>query len=158
MVDVARYFLGFLKFESCGKCTTCREGIRRLHQLVSDVAEGRGTEDTLTLIETLAETVQKGSLCALGTSAVNPVLSTLKFFREEYLTHVREKKCPAGVCKELITYNITDACTGCLVCKKRCPENCISGEKKQKHVIDTSKCIKCGICMDVCKFDAVEII
>ncbi len=158
MVDVARYFLGFLKFESCGKCTTCREGIRRLHQLVSDVAEGRGTEETLSLIETLTETVQKGSLCALGTSAVNPVLSTLKFFREEYLAHVREKKCPAGVCKELITYNITDACTGCLVCKKRCPENCISGEKKQKHVIDTSKCIKCGICMDVCKFDAVEII
>ncbi|MCK9523335.1 MAG: NAD(P)H-dependent oxidoreductase subunit E [Proteobacteria bacterium] len=157
MVDVARYFLDFLKFESCGKCTTCREGIRRLHQLVSDVAEGRATEETLDLIETLAETVEKGSLCALGTSAVNPVLSTLKYFREEYLAHVRDKKCPAGVCKELITYHINENCTGCLICKRRCPEQCIAGENKQIHVIDTSKCTKCGICKDVCKFDAVEI-
>ncbi|NLN61479.1 MAG: 4Fe-4S binding protein [Myxococcales bacterium] len=157
MVDVARYFLDFLKFESCGKCTTCREGIRRLHQLVSDVAEGRATEETLDLIETLAETVEKGSLCALGTSAVNPVLSTLKYFREEYLAHVRDKKCPAGVCKELITYHINENCTGCLICKRRCPEQCIAGENKKIHVIDTSKCTKCGICKDVCKFDAVEI-
>jgi len=157
MVDVAKYFLGFLKFESCGKCTTCREGIRRLHELVTEVAEGRGTEETIALIEELAATVEAGSLCALGTTAVNPVRSTLKFFRDEYLAHVREKRCPAGVCKALITYEITDACTGCMVCKKRCPESVITGDKKQKHVIDNKRCIKCGICRDVCKFDAVRV-
>ena len=157
MVDVAKYFLNFLKFESCGKCTTCREGLRRLHELVTEIAEGRGTLDTIELIEELAATVEAGSLCALGTTAVNPVRSTLKFFREEYLAHVNEKRCPAGVCKALIRYEITDACTGCMVCKKRCPESVISGDKKQKHVIDTTKCIKCGICRDVCKFDAVRV-
>jgi len=157
MVDVAKYFLGFLKFESCGKCTTCREGIRRLHDLVTDVTEGKATKETLTLIEDLCDTVEAGSLCALGTSAVNPVRSTIRFFRDEYLAHINDKKCPAGVCKELITYEITDDCTGCMVCKKRCPENCITGDKKQKHVIDTSRCIKCGICDDVCKFNAVKI-
>jgi NADH:ubiquinone oxidoreductase subunit F (NADH-binding)/(2Fe-2S) ferredoxin len=157
MVDVAKYFLGFLKFESCGKCTTCREGLRRLHELVTEVTEGRGTLDTIALIEELAATVEAGSLCALGTTAVNPVRSTLKFFREEYLAHVQEKRCPAGVCKTLITYEITDACTGCMVCKKRCPESVVSGDKKQKHVIDTTRCIKCGICRDVCKFDAVRV-
>jgi NADH:ubiquinone oxidoreductase subunit F (NADH-binding)/(2Fe-2S) ferredoxin/NAD-dependent dihydropyrimidine dehydrogenase PreA subunit len=157
MVDVAKYFLGFLKFESCGKCTTCREGIRRLHELVTDITEGRGTLDTIKLIEELADTVEAGSLCALGTTAVNPVRSTLKFFRDEYLAHVDEKRCPAGVCKTLITYEITDACTGCMVCKKRCPESVITGDKKQKHVIDNKKCIKCGICRDVCKFDAVRV-
>jgi NADH-quinone oxidoreductase subunit F len=157
MVDVAKYFLGFLKFESCGKCTTCREGIRRLHELVTDITEGRGTRETIALIEELAATVEAGSLCALGTTAVNPVRSTLKFFRDEYLEHVDHGRCPAGVCKALITYEITDECTGCMVCKKRCPESCIAGEKKQKHVIDTGKCIKCGICKDVCKFDAVRI-
>jgi len=157
MVDVAKYFLNFLKFESCGKCTTCREGLRRLHELVTEIAEGRGTLDTIQLIEELAATVEAGSLCALGTTAVNPVRSTLKFFRDEYLAHVNEKRCPAGVCKALITYEITDACTGCLVCKKRCPEGVIKGDKKEKHVIDTTKCIKCGICNDVCKFDAVRV-
>ncbi|MCK9462124.1 MAG: SLBB domain-containing protein [Proteobacteria bacterium] len=157
MVDVAKYFLGFLKFESCGKCTTCREGTRRLHELVTEIAEGRGTPETIALIEELAETVKEGSLCALGTTAVNPVRSTLQFFRDEYLAHVNEKRCPAGVCKALITYEITDACTGCMVCKKRCPEGVISGDKKQKHVIDAKKCIKCGICRDVCKFDAVRV-
>lgn len=157
MVDVAKYFLEFLKFESCGKCTTCREGIRRLHMLVSEIADGKGDETTIPLIEELCETVNKGSLCALGKDAVNPVRSTLKFFRDEYEAHIKDKKCPAGVCTELITYEVTDACTGCLVCKKRCPENCISGEKKQKHVIDTEKCVKCGICEDACKFDAIRI-
>lgn len=157
MVDVAKYFLGFLKFESCGKCTTCREGLRRLHELITDVTEGKATEETITLIEELCETVEAGSLCALGTTAMNPVLSTLKFFRDEYMEHVHNKRCPAGVCKELITYEITDACTGCMVCKKRCPESCITGDKKQLHVIDNDKCIKCGICKDVCKYDAVRI-
>ncbi|MBN2342537.1 MAG: SLBB domain-containing protein [Deltaproteobacteria bacterium] len=157
MVDTAKYFLNFLKFESCGKCTTCREGLRKLHMLVSEVSEGKGDETTLPMIEELCEVVEKGSLCALGQTGVNPVKSTLKFFREEYEAHIKEKKCPAGVCTSLITYEITDACTGCLVCKKRCPENCISGEKDKKHVIDTEKCIKCGICMDACKFDAIRI-
>jgi len=157
MVDVAKYFLGFLKFESCGKCTTCREGLRRLHQLITEVTEGKATAETISLIEELCRTVEAGSLCALGTTAMNPVLSTLKFFRDEYMEHVDHKRCPAGVCKPLITYEITDECTGCMVCKKRCPESCITGEKKQKHVIDTGKCIKCGICKDVCKFDAVRI-
>jgi NADH:ubiquinone oxidoreductase subunit F (NADH-binding)/(2Fe-2S) ferredoxin len=158
MVDVAKYFLGFLKFESCGKCTTCREGIRRLHELVSEIADGKGTAETIELIEELSATVEAGSLCALGTTAVNPVKSTLKFFRDEYLEHVNNHRCPAGVCKELIHYEINANCTGCLLCKKRCPESCISGEKKQLHVIDQSKCIKCGICMDVCKDDAVLVI
>ena len=158
MVDVAKYFLGFLKFESCGKCTTCREGIRRLHELVTDVTEGKATMETLDLIEQLCDTVEVASLCALGQTAVNPVRSTMKLFRSEYEAHVKDHKCPAGVCKELIHYEITEDCTGCLVCKKRCPESCISGEKKQLHTIDQSKCIKCGICMDVCKFDSVRVV
>jgi NADH:ubiquinone oxidoreductase subunit F (NADH-binding)/(2Fe-2S) ferredoxin/Pyruvate/2-oxoacid:ferredoxin oxidoreductase delta subunit len=158
MVDVAQYFLGFLKFESCGKCTTCREGLRRLHQLVTEISEGRGTPETIELIEELCDTVEAGSLCALGTTAINPVRSTLRFFRDEYMAHVEEKRCPAGVCKELIRYEITDDCTGCMVCAKRCPEGVISGDKKQKHVIDQDGCIKCGICMDVCKYDAVRVI
>jgi NADH:ubiquinone oxidoreductase subunit F (NADH-binding)/(2Fe-2S) ferredoxin/NAD-dependent dihydropyrimidine dehydrogenase PreA subunit len=157
MVDVAKYFLNFLKFESCGKCTTCREGIKRLHELVTEVTEGRATLGTIELIEELAATVEAGSLCALGTTAVNPVRSTLKFFRDEYLAHVSEKRCPAGVCKALIKYEITDACTGCVVCAKRCPEGVITGEKKKRHAIDTTRCIKCGICRDVCKFDAVRV-
>ena len=157
MIDVAKYFLNFLKFESCGKCTTCREGLRRLHELISDISEGNGSEEKINLIEELCETVEKGSLCALGTTAMNPVLSTLKFFRDEYMAHVTDHKCPAGVCKALITYDITDNCTGCLVCKKRCPESCISGDKKQMHFIDQEKCIKCGICLDVCKYDAVTV-
>jgi len=157
MVDVARYFLEFLKFESCGKCTTCREGIRQLHSLVTDVCEGRGTEETVALIEELCDTVEAASLCALGTTAINPVRSTLKYFRHEYEAHVKEKKCPGRVCKELITFSINDNCTGCLVCKKRCPQQCISGERKELHVIDQNNCIKCGVCRDVCKFDAVDV-
>ncbi len=158
MVDVARYFLGFLKFESCGKCTTCREGIRQLHALIEDITQGRGTEETLTLIEELSATVEAASLCALGTTAINPVRSTLKYFREEYEAHVKDKKCPGKVCKELITFTIDETnCNGCMVCKKRCPQECISGEKKQLHTIEQSKCIKCGVCRDVCKFEAVNV-
>ncbi|MDD5309976.1 MAG: NADH-ubiquinone oxidoreductase-F iron-sulfur binding region domain-containing protein, partial [Deltaproteobacteria bacterium] len=157
MVDVAKYFLGFLKFESCGKCTTCREGLRRLHELVTEVTEGRATLETIQLIEDLADTVEAASLCALGTTAVNPVRSTLKFFRDEYMAHVKERRCPAAVCKPLIHYDITEKCTGCMVCAKRCPQECITGEKKKLHVIEQKSCIKCGICMDVCKFDAVSV-
>ncbi|MBN2801950.1 MAG: NADH-quinone oxidoreductase subunit NuoF [Deltaproteobacteria bacterium] len=157
MVDVAKYFLEFLKFESCGKCTTCREGLSKLHMLVTEISEGKGDETTIDLIEELAETVETGSLCALGKTGVNPIKSTLKYFRDEYEAHIKEKRCPAGVCKELITFEITDACTGCMVCKKRCPQSCITGDKKQLHVIDQSNCIKCGVCQDVCKFDAVKV-
>jgi NADH-quinone oxidoreductase subunit F len=157
MVDVAKYFLGFLKFESCGKCTTCREGTRRLHELVTDVTEGRGTEETLGLIEQLCDTVEAGSLCALGQTAINPVRSTMKWFREEYEAHVKNQCCPAAVCKELITYTIDDNCTGCLICKKRCPQDAITGAKKELHTVIQDKCIKCGICEDVCKDDAVRV-
>jgi NADH-quinone oxidoreductase subunit F len=158
MVDVAKYFLGFLKFESCGKCTTCREGIRRLHELVTDITEGKGTEETIKLIEELSDTVEAGSLCALGTTAINPVRSTLKLFRSEYEAHVKDGKCPAGVCKELITYTIDpDKCTGCLLCGKRCPQDAIIGTKKEVHTIIQEKCIKCGICEDVCKDDSVIV-
>ena len=158
MVDVAKYFLGFLKFESCGKCTTCREGIKRLHELVTDITEGRGTEEHISAIEDLSATIEAASLCALGTTAVNPVRSTLKLFRDEYIAHIKDKKCPAAVCKELITYTIDkEACTGCLVCKTRCPQDAIIGAKKEPHEIIQEKCIKCGICEDVCKFDSVRV-
>jgi len=158
MVDVARYFLGFLKFESCGKCTSCREGLRHLHRLVQEICDGQGSEDTIRLIEELSDTVEAASLCALGTTAVNPVRSTLKYFRSEYEAHVRDKKCPAKVCKALITFSIDpEKCTGCMVCAKRCPQECITGEKKKPHVIDQSKCIKCGVCNDVCKFESVTV-
>ena len=158
MVDVAKYFLGFLKLESCGKCTTCREGIKRLYELVDDITKGKGTEEHIKAIEDLSDTVEAASLCALGTTAMNPVRSTLKLFRDEYIAHVRDHKCPAAVCKELITFTIDpDACTGCLVCKKRCPQDAIIGKKKEPHSIIQEKCIQCGICEDVCKFDSVRV-
>jgi NADH-quinone oxidoreductase subunit F len=157
MVDVARYFVNFLKFESCGNCTSCRDGLERMHALLEDVTAGRATDATLSLLEELAETVRATSLCALGTTAVNPVLSTLRYFRDEYEAHVHARRCPAGVCKELISYTITSDCTGCVICAKKCPENAISGKKDELHVIDQAKCIKCGICKDVCKYDAVNV-
>ena len=158
MVDVAKYFLGFLKHESCGNCTSCRDGLAWLHSLLVDISEGRGTEKTIELVEQVADTVRKTSLCALGKTAVNPVLSTLKHFRDEYLAHVNEQRCPAKICKELITFVIDEkACTGCLLCKKRCPKDAVLGEKKKPHQIVQEKCIKCGICKDVCKDDAVLI-
>ncbi len=156
MVDVARYFTKFLEEESCGKCTPCREGVRRMKEVLIDIAEGRGTDESIPLLEELAEAITLGSLCALGGTAGNPVLSTLRYFRNEYEAHIKEKRCPAGVCKELIKYSIQeDVCTGCHRCFRECPQQAISGEVKKPHTIDTSKCIKCGICYDVCKFDAV---
>jgi NADH-quinone oxidoreductase subunit F len=156
MVDVAKYFTKFLEEESCGKCVPCREGVRRMKEVLIDITEGRGTEESIPLIEELAEAATWGSLCALGGTAGNPVLSTLRYFRDEYEAHIREKRCPAGVCKELITYSILqDLCTGCHRCFRECPQKAVSGEVKKPHTIDPAKCIKCGICYDVCKFDAV---
>jgi NADH-quinone oxidoreductase subunit F len=156
MVDVAKYFITFLVEESCGKCTPCRDGLRRMQDILMGITEGEGKEGDVALLEELCETLTWGALCGLGTSAANPVLSTLKYFKDEYQAHIVHKKCPAGVCKHLITYRIDEAkCTGCTVCAKKCPQKCITGERKKAHVIDTAKCIKCGVCRDVCKFDAV---
>lgn len=158
MVDVARYFIDFLVDESCGKCTPCREGLQQMHRILVDITQGRGTEEELSTLGELAEVVRDSSLCGLGTSAPNPVLTTLRYFRSEYEAHIREKRCPAGVCKELIRYRIDEsACTGCMLCLKRCPSGAISGERKKLHVIDATKCIKCGVCVEVCRFDAVVV-
>ena len=157
MVDVARYFIDFLVDESCGKCTPCREGLFAMRTILTRICEGKGEEGDIEKLEAISETVIDGSLCGLGKSAPNPVLSTIRYFRDEYEEHIREKKCRAGICKELITYSINEKCIGCTACAKKCPENCISGEPKGMHVIDASKCIKCGICLETCKFDAVEV-
>jgi NADH-quinone oxidoreductase subunit F len=159
MVDVAKYFVNFLKDESCGKCTPCREGLIQMHSILTDISEGRGKEGDLELLDSLASVVKKVSLCQLGTTSPNPVLTTLRYFKDEYVVHIEDKTCPAGVCKSLITYEIdSEKCTGCEVCKKRCPQEAISGEKKKVHEIDEKKCIKCGICFDSCKFDAVKVV
>jgi NADH:ubiquinone oxidoreductase subunit F (NADH-binding)/(2Fe-2S) ferredoxin/Pyruvate/2-oxoacid:ferredoxin oxidoreductase delta subunit len=158
MVDVARYFLDFLKEESCGKCTPCREGIRQMLAILTRITEGEGEMADLAQLETLAHVVQDASLCGLGQTAPNPVLSTLRYFRDEYVAHIEDRRCPAGVCRALIEYTILeDACTGCGLCRRKCPQEAISGEKKKLHVIDQEKCIKCGVCFDVCKFDAVAV-
>jgi NADH:ubiquinone oxidoreductase subunit F (NADH-binding)/NAD-dependent dihydropyrimidine dehydrogenase PreA subunit len=157
MVDVARYFMHFLEGESCGKCVPCREGVRRMTEILQDICDGKGTEDDILLLESMSKGILDGALCALGNTAPNPVLSTLMYFRDEYITHVRDKKCPAGVCAALIRYTITDNCNGCGVCLKKCPAECITGAKKKKHVIDHTKCIKCSACKDGCKFDAIIV-
>ena len=158
MVDVARYFLDFLQDESCGKCTTCREGIRAMHDIVSAICNGQGKTEDIELLEEIAEAVKDASLCALGGTAPNPVLSTLRYFRDEYDAHINEKKCPAGVCRELIHYRIDpEKCTGCLLCNKQCPTEAVCGERKQPQTIDVEKCIKCGVCLESCKFEAVLV-
>jgi NADP-reducing hydrogenase subunit HndC len=162
MVDMAKYFLTFTQDESCGKCVPCREGTKRMLDILDRITMGEGKEEDLLYLEELSNMVVESSLCALGGSAPNPVLTTLKYFREEYESHVKEKKCPAGVCKSLIKYVIDDnvciqAGHGCDVCRKQCPDNAIMGEVKKTHYIDPKKCGKCGICYDVCKFDAIHI-
>lgn len=158
MVDVAKYFLNFLKNESCGKCIPCREGLVQMHSILIDICEGRGREEDLKLLEDLAGFVKDFSLCQLGGTAPNPVLTTLRYFKDEYKTHIEDKKCPAGVCKALIQYIIeSKKCTGCGLCMKECPQKAITGEKKKPHIINLEKCIKCGVCRDVCKFDAVTV-
>ncbi len=157
MVDVARYFLDFLKEESCGKCTPCREGIGQMLSILNAICEGRGSEKDLKLLEDVAQTVRDFSLCGLGQTAPNPVLTTLRYFKDEYFSHIRDHKCPAGVCKALVTFTIDpDACTGCGACLKACPSGAVSGQNKKVHVIDHAKCIKCNACYEVCKFAAVQ--
>jgi len=157
MVDVAKYFTNFLKDESCGKCFSCRKGTQRMWEILDDISNGKGTITHLELLDELAQVVKDTTMCGLGQTAPNPVLSTLRYFRDEYVEHINNKRCPAGVCKELITYSINENCTGCQLCIKSCSENAISGKKKERHVIDPAKCIKCGVCKSICKFDAVVV-
>ncbi len=155
MVDIARFFLDFTVDESCGKCTPCRIGTRRMLEILERIVNGKGEEGDIEKLERLAENIKSSALCGLGQTAPNPVLSTIKFFRDEYEAHIREKRCPAHHCQALLNYTITDKCRGCTACARKCPVNCISGEVKQQHHIDQTKCIKCGTCMATCKFGAI---
>ncbi len=157
MVDMARYFLDFTRKESCGKCNYCRIGTKRMLEILERITQGEGRDGDIELLEELAMKIKDGSMCGLGQTAPNPVLTTLKYFRNEYEDHIYKKKCTAKSCKALITYEITDACKGCTLCSKKCPVDAISGEVKGKHVIDQDKCVKCGRCMENCKFDAITV-
>ena len=157
MVDIAKFFLDFTVDESCGKCTPCRIGTRRMYEILDKITKGQGTLEDLDRLEELGKYIKDNALCGLGQTAPNPVLSTLRYFRDEYVAHVVDKKCPAGVCKALLQYKIDPAkCKGCTLCARNCPAGCISGKVKEPHVIDQSKCLKCGACMDNCKFGAIS--
>jgi NADH-quinone oxidoreductase subunit F len=155
MVNVSKFFMQFTQNESCGKCVLCREGTRQMLLMLTDITKGKADENTIPLLEQLAKAVAIGSLCGLGKTAPNPVLSTLKYFKDEYDAHVKEKKCPAGECVDLLSYKVTDKCVGCTACATKCSVKAISGERGRRHEIDISKCIKCGVCMTSCKFSAI---
>ena len=158
MVDMARFFLDFTQKESCGKCTFCRVGTKRMLEILTRITEGEGREGDIELLEELAYQIKDGSLCGLGQTAPNPVLTTIKYFRNEYEAHIKDKKCPAYNCKKLITYTVVeDKCTGCVVCAKNCPVNAITGERKKVHFINQEICIKCGVCFNKCKFEAIKL-
>ncbi len=158
MVDVTKFFLGFIQDESCGKCTFCRIGTLRMLEILDRISEGEGKEEYLELLEELAQEVKKSSLCALGGTAPNPALTTLRYFRKEYKTHIHEKKCPAKKCKALITYEvIPEKCPGCGLCTKYCPSEAITGERKKPYTIDNEKCIRCGLCVSACRLDAIAV-
>ena len=155
MVDMARYFLDFTRKESCGKCNYCRIGTKRMLEILERITKGEGKDGDIELLEELAYKVKDGAMCGLGQTAPNPVLTTIKYFRNEYEDHIYNKKCTAASCKSLISFNITDDCRGCTACARKCPVGAISGEKKEKHVIDQDVCIRCGRCEENCKFDAI---
>ncbi|MCX7772958.1 MAG: 4Fe-4S binding protein, partial [Clostridia bacterium] len=156
MVDIAKFFLEFTVDESCGKCPPCRIGTKRMYEILDRITQGKGEEGDIEKLEVLAESIRQGALCGLGQTAPNPVLSTLRYFRDEYEAHVKEKRCPSGVCKAMLNFSIeAEKCKGCSLCSKKCPVGAISGEVKKPYTIDTSKCIKCGVCMDSCKFAAI---
>ena len=157
MVDIAKFFLEFTVDESCGKCTPCRTGTMRLLELLEKITEGNGEMEDIDRLEELCDYIKSASLCGLGQTAPNPVLSTLRYFRDEYVAHVKDKKCPAGACKRLLTFSIdADKCKGCTACARKCPVGAISGKVREAHTIDTSKCIKCGACIATCKFGAIK--
>jgi NADH-quinone oxidoreductase subunit F/NADP-reducing hydrogenase subunit HndC len=157
MVDIAKFFLEFMVDESCGKCPPCRIGTRRMYEILEKITEGKGTIQDVDNLELLATNIKMSSLCALGQTSPNPVLSTLKSFKDEYIAHVKDKRCPAGICANLTNYYIGENCIGCLVCQKACPADAISGEKKRRHSINTLKCVKCGVCLSKCPFNAIVV-
>ncbi len=155
MPAVAKFYLEFTEEESCGKCTPCRIGTKRLKEILEKITLGKGTMEDLETLKELSQVIKDTALCGLGQTAPNPVLSTLEAFEDEYIAHVRDHKCPAGQCSALLEYTITDKCIGCTACSRVCPVGAITGTVKNKHEIDPAKCIKCGACMDKCRFKAI---